>query len=88
MEHPDHLETRCPRLGSLVAFRYCREHGGDGLPCWKLFDCWWEYFDVQSHVRNCYPQEVVDRMLAGKPQPKINSLIDLIQAAKKRTGQE
>ncbi len=84
-QNHDHLERRCPRLGGLIPFGYCRKHGGDGLPCGKLLDCWWEYFDIQAYVDDVYPEEVIDKIFAAKPKPKITSLIDLIEAARKRT---
>lgn len=83
----DHLERHCPLLGGLITFHYCREHGNDGLPCWKLLDCWWELFDVLSYVNETYGEDTARNLIAAKPKPKIQSLIDLIAAAKERTAE-
>ena len=42
----ERLVRRCPRLGGEVAFGYCKVCGGEKTPCFKVFDCWWERFDV------------------------------------------
>ena len=85
---PDKLQRRCPRLGGPVSFYYCRTTGEEALPCWKLLDCWWEQFDVLGYVRTEYSQETVDKLIDARPKPKVTSLIELIAAAKKRSGQE
>lgn len=86
-ERFDHLEKRCPRLGSLVPFSYCRRWDENGQLCFKLIDCWWEAFDVLSYLREHYPEEVIEKLVHEKPKPKITSLLEIIEQAKKRTGQ-
>jgi hypothetical protein len=83
----DSLERRCPRLGGDVTFGYCRTTSDGGQPCWKLLDCWWEHFDVLAYVRSEYSEAAVKKLMAARPKPKITSLMELIEAAKKRTGQ-
>lgn len=84
----DHLEQRCPRLGGSVAFHYCRTSGDESLPCWKIFDCWWEYFDVVTLLRTYLPEDVVDRIANTRPKPKITSLVEIIEQAKKNVAAE
>ena len=87
MDHDkDHLIRRCPRLGGPVSFQYCRTCGDDGLPCWKTFDCWWEYFDVVAYLTKNLNEENFNRLAGKKPKPKITSLIELIEQAKKRAA--
>lgn len=82
----DSLERRCPRLGGPVTFRYCRE-GGDGeLPCWKVIDCWWEYFDVVRFFQRILSEKQFDRLLNVRPESKVGSLVELIKQAKKNCG--
>ena len=50
-ENKEYLEQRCPRLGGQVSFGYCRMGTDDGSACWKIFDCWWEYFDVVEYLK-------------------------------------
>ena len=51
-EH-DAKKRRCPMLGHEVAFSYCREPGSE-TPCRKIFDCWWETFDVSAFINDHY----------------------------------
>lgn len=80
----DRLERRCPRLGGPVAFKYCRSCGDRLSPCWKIFDCWWEYFDVVGQMKKLLPEAEFKALRAAKPQPKVLSLVALIEQAKKR----
>jgi hypothetical protein len=74
----DHRETRCPRLGGPVTFHYCRQFAGDSLPCWKVFDCWWEMFDVAGFLKQVLSETDFQRLVESKPRPKILSLVELI----------
>lgn len=85
--NPDKLERRCPRLGGQITFQYCRENGEGEMPCWKIFDCWWEIFDVTAYLQTCYPPEVLRKLAAARPKPKVASLVEMIAEAKKRCGQ-
>ncbi len=80
----EHYEQRCPRLGNPVSFSYCLKDGDKGQPCWKIADCWWEYFDVMTYLRENLPEKIVDRLINTRPKQKITSLIELIEQAKKR----
>lgn len=78
------LIRRCPRLGNPVPFEYCEICGDDKHPCFKILDCWWEYFDVVQYLQDKLPEDQFKRLMAAKPKPKINSLVELIEQAKKR----
>ena len=84
-ESKDHLERRCPRLGGQISFKYCRLHGGEQLLCWKIFDCWWEFFDIVAYLREHLSDEAFGQLRNSRPKPKVTSLIELIDQAKKRT---
>lgn len=79
------LEKRCPRLGSPVPFKYCLDTGDATGPCFKIMDCWWEDFDIRSFLEKNLSPEALDRLLKAKPPPKVASLVELIEQAKKRT---
>ncbi|MBC2711573.1 MAG: hypothetical protein HGJ94_11470 [Desulfosarcina sp.] len=83
---PDKLERRCPRLGGDVAFGYCKVCGEEKTPCHKVFDCWWERFDVVAHMKACLSPEAFDALCASRPQPKMASLVDLIRQAQERAS--
>ncbi|MBW1840706.1 MAG: hypothetical protein JRF27_04315 [Deltaproteobacteria bacterium] len=82
----DHLVRRCPRLGGPVSFQYCRTCGDNDLPCWKTFDCWWEYFDVVAYLKKNLDEDTFNRLAATKAKPKVTSLVELIEQAKKRAA--
>ena len=78
------LIRRCPRLGNPVPFEYCEVCGDDKHPCFKILDCWWEYFDVVQYLMEKLPEDQFKRLMAAKPKPKITSLVELIEQAKQR----
>jgi len=67
-------------LGHDVPFSYCREPGRD-LPCRKVFDCWWETFDVEGFVREHFSEAEIGRILAP-PADKMATLAELIERAR------
>lgn len=80
----DKLERRCPRLGSVVSFGYCRTCGNEKHPCFKVFDCWWEQFDVTAYFKERLSAEAFEQLVQAKPPNKVSSLLDLIQQAQER----
>lgn len=82
----DERRQRCRVLGSEVTFGYCRKMK-EGLPCWKVLDCWFEHFPVQDFVREHYSEEQREQFLA-RPKPKILSLVEMIQQAQAAQGGE
>jgi hypothetical protein len=76
---------RCPRLGGEVTFSYCLVEGGD-LPCPRIIICWQPYFPVEAYLRERLTQEQWDRLFNREPKHKLASLVELIEAAKKRSG--
>lgn len=79
----DNLERRCPRLGGPVRFAYCRTAGTD--PCYKVFDCWWERFDVTGYFRQHLSRAAFERLAATRPPDKMVGLLDVIRQAQERT---
>ncbi len=82
------LERRCPRLGGPVSFGYCRMAADNRQACFKIFDCWWERFDVVGYLRKNLSGEEFDRLKSTRPQNKTATLVDLIRKAQQRTGQD
>jgi len=78
---------RCPRLGHQINFSYC-ERENSGLPCFKTLDCWYSYFDVHSFLKDKLSKEDFQKAFVNKGQPKILSLLDLIEKAKKKKGKK
>ena len=71
-----------------MAFGYCKVCGDDQSPCFKVFDCWWERFDVVAHMQACLSPEAFEALSASRPQPKVTSLVDLIRQARTRASQD
>jgi hypothetical protein len=51
----------------------------------KVFDCWWEQFDVVGYFQQRLSKEAFEKLRCAPPPDKVASLIDLIQQAQKRT---
>jgi len=83
-ENIDQLERRCPRLGGPVIFSYCKTSADDQSVCWKVFDCWWECFDVVGYLKKILPEDTFKKLVNSKPKQKIVSLVELVEQAKKR----
>lgn len=80
---------RCPRLGHEVEFRYCMNHGEADRPCFKVLDCWWEVFDVESFLKaNLTGKQYGDLLARQVPGNKVTSILELVEKAKQRTGKD
>jgi len=80
----DLRKLRCPMLGHEVSFLYCRAPGSR-TPCRKIFDCWWEIFDIDSFMKSHFSKADIQKIVEPPP-PKNVSLLDLIEQAKSRVG--
>ncbi len=78
------LEQRCRRLGHIVKFKYCMECGDEDLPCSKIIDCWWEYFDIVGYIKNLLSEDAFTKLISTPKKPKVASLVDLIKQAQDR----
>ena len=70
-------------MGGPVSFSYCKTCDEDHQPCFKIIDCWWETFDVVRYLKDHLPEEQFNRLGNATPRPKIASLVELIEKAKK-----
>ena len=75
-------QIRCPRLGHQINFSYCQSESS-GLPCFKTLDCWHHYFDVHAFIKEQLSAEDFNRIFENTGKPKISSLLDLIEQARK-----
>jgi len=81
ISHHDGRRRRCPMLGHDVPFAYCRAPGSE-IPCRRVFDCWWETFEVEAFVRAHYREADVAKTLAPR-QDKADTIVELIERARK-----
>lgn len=84
----DTLKRHCPRLGGEIPFNYCMMSGEDDGICWKILDCWWELFDVESYLKSNMPATAFEQLMktADKPKNKIASILGIIEKAKNAKG--
>ncbi|MEJ2040430.1 MAG: hypothetical protein P8X55_16120 [Desulfosarcinaceae bacterium] len=68
----------------MIHFSYCCNDGDDGLPCFKVFDCWWEEFDVVAYLQGCLTPADFSRLSAKRPPDKVSSLLDLVYRARQK----
>jgi len=83
----DDFNIRCPRLGHQIAFSYCRSEN-QGLPCFKILDCWHSHFSVEDLLRKELTPLEWEKVFAGPPKPKLLSLVELIEQAKNKAGDQ
>jgi len=76
-------KIRCPRLGHQITFSYCRTENR-GLPCFKTLDCWFQHFEVENYLQDELSSEEWDKIFKTPPKPKMLSLVELIEQAKRR----
>ncbi|MFO7884253.1 MAG: hypothetical protein R6U68_05470 [Desulfobacteraceae bacterium] len=76
----------CRMLGHDVPFSYCRKVR-DGLPCFRVLDCWFQKFPVQEFISNNYSVKE-QAIIFEQPQNKVTTLIDLIERAKSNMAKQ
>ncbi len=84
---PDEKTIRCPRLGHQISFSFCRIEN-KGLPCFKTLDCWYVHFPVEAHLRTELTPEQWQKAFERPAKPKMASLLELIEQAKKAGKRE
>ncbi len=82
LEQYDSEQGYCRKLGHHLNFQYCRTER-NGKPCIKIFDCWFEKFDIKTFMRENFTSEEIEALNSATP-PKTNTLLNLIQQAKNR----
>ena len=73
-------------LGHDVPFSYCRAPGRQ-LPCSRIFDCWWQTFDVEGFIRSHFSEAEIRQITAPRSE-KIPTIVELIERARRAGKQE
>lgn len=81
IEQHDEKTIRCPRVGGEVNFRFCRSEN-NMLPCRFIVGCWEMRLDANQFLEEHFSKEELNRIFVP-PKPKIESLVELIERAKK-----
>jgi hypothetical protein len=85
IEQYDDTTIRCPRVGGEVNFLFCRTEN-NMLPCRWMTGCWQERMEIQTFLEDHYTNEELEQIFTP-PKPKIESLVNLIEKAKKAKKQ-
>lgn len=83
----DDFQIRCPKLGHQIYFSYCAQEN-QGLPCYRALDCWYVHFEVEAFFEKTLTPAKWKAAFTKPPKPKMVSLLELIEQAKKRKSQE
>ena len=81
MDRYDNERIYCRRLGHWLTFDYCRQETA-GLPCRKIMDCWFDKIRIEEFLKENYKEEEIS-YLFDSSKPKLTSIIELIEKAKK-----
>jgi len=87
IEEHDELIIRCPQLGGEVPFRYCRTMNED-LPCRRVIICWEFRIEILKFLGVHYSIDQIQRALAPPSKTRLETILDLIEKAKKVKGEE
>jgi hypothetical protein len=86
IEEHDDKWLRCPRVGGEVNFKFCRFEN-NMLPCSWIIGCWQNKMDINTFLNDHYSAEELDQVFAP-PKPKIESLVGLVEKAKKTKNEK
>jgi hypothetical protein len=81
IEQHDDKMIRCPRIGGYVTFKLCRSEN-NFLPCRWVVGCWQGQMDMNEFLDENFSGEELDRIFVS-PKPKMESLVEMIEKAKK-----
>ena len=76
----DKLETRCPRLGGDVPFRYCLKAGHD-LPCARALVCWENAFPVREYMTHILTGEEWREAFESPPKRRLDTILEAARRA-------
>ena len=82
IEINDSLMIHCPQLGGEIPFRYCRTVN-DALPCRRIIPCWEFRMDIVQFLNDHFSVDELQRFLTPPDKTRIETLLDLIEKAKK-----
>ena len=82
IEKYDELIIRCPQLGGEAPFRYCRTVH-ENLPCRRMMVCWEFRIEISEFVSEHYSMDQIQRALAPPTRTRIETILELIEKAKK-----
>ena len=80
-EDLDEKIIRCPRIGDLVPFKYCR---GAGAPfCPTIIECWACREDIGQYLADNFSAEEIQSGLKKPEGNKVSRIVDMAKKFKK-----
>jgi hypothetical protein len=65
--------------GSVIKFLFRM-----GFPCFKILDCWHSHFQVEKFLREQLTPEEWEKVFKRQLKPKVLTLVEMIEQAKRR----
>jgi hypothetical protein len=87
IEQHDALIIRCPMLGGEVPFQYCRTLNEE-LPCRKIIVCWEFRIGISKFLGEHYSMEQIQQAFSPPTKTRIETILELIEAAKRLKEEE
>ena len=81
----DDMVIHCVQLGGEIPFRYCRTVNHT-LPCRRIIPCWEFKMDIIQFLNDHFSPDEIQRFLAPPTKTRVETLLDLIEQAKKTKG--
>jgi len=82
IEEYDALIIHCSQLGGEIPFRYCRTVN-ETLPCRRMMVCWEFRAEIAKFLDEHYSIHQIERALAPPNKTRIETIIELVEKAKK-----
>ena len=82
IEAYDSQIIRCPQLGGEVPFKYCRTLNED-LPCRKIIICWKFRLAIAQFLSDHYSLDQIQKALAPPTKTRMETILELVEKAKK-----
>jgi hypothetical protein len=86
-ERFDDLTIYCVQLGGEIPFRYCRTVQ-DGLPCRRVLSCWEFRIEITRFLHENYSPEGLHQAFSPSPRTRIETIVDLVEKAKRTQGNQ
>lgn len=87
IEEYDALILRCPQLGGEVPFKYCRTLNED-LPCRRIVVCWEFRLEIAKFLSEHYSIDQIELALASPTKTRLETILELVDKAKKIKEEE
>jgi len=75
-KYDEYEHFRCPQLGDVISFSYCRRMNED-LPCRKMYDCWSDKLNVEEFLKENFSEEQIEKAFEP-PKGRVENMFDIL----------